>query len=93
MSREVIRTHVVIPKELVDSVDELVGKRSRSRFFAEAVEEKLSRVRLAKAARKLVGSLTEAAIPGWESSASAAAWVHASRGSDDEKRAGDWGTT
>lgn len=90
MSKETMRTHVIIPKELVNSVDELVGKRSRSRFFTEAVEEKLGRARLAKAARKLVGSLSGVDIPGWESSKSAAEWVRASRRRDDEKLAREW---
>ncbi len=87
MSKEAMRTHVIIPKELVDSIDELVGTRNRSRFFTEAVEEKLSRVRLVNAARKLKGSLAEADIPGWERSESAAEWVRSSRRRDDEKLA------
>ncbi|MBI4318183.1 MAG: hypothetical protein HY675_06810 [Chloroflexi bacterium] len=90
MSKEAVRTHVLIPKELIDSIDELVGTRNRSRFFAEAVEEKLSRARLVKAARKLKGSLAGADIPGWESSESAAEWVRTSRRRDDEKLAKTW---
>lgn len=85
MSKETMRTHVIIPKELVESVDELVGKRSRSRFFSEAVEEKLARAKLARAAKKVVGSLANVDIPGWETSESAAEWVRASRKADDEK--------
>jgi metal-responsive CopG/Arc/MetJ family transcriptional regulator len=85
-----MRTHVVIPKQLVDSIDELVGTRNRSRFFTEAVEEKLSRVRLVRAARKLRGWLAGMDIPGWESSESAAKWVRSSRQQDDETLAQTW---
>lgn len=87
---ETTRTHVIIPSELVQSVDELVGKRSRSRFFSEAVEEKLARAKLANAARKVVGSLADVDIPGWETSDAAAAWVHDSRRADDERLRQKW---
>lgn len=80
MAVETIRTHIVIPKELMESVDELVGRRYRSKFFTEAVEEKLAR-----AASKVVGSLADISIPGWESSKSAAEWVRASRRGDEAR--------
>jgi Arc/MetJ-type ribon-helix-helix transcriptional regulator len=85
MPRETMRTHVVIPKELVDSIDDLVGRRSRSKFLTEAAEEKLARVRLARAAAKVVGSLADRPTPGWESSGAAARWVSDSRRADDER--------
>ncbi len=90
MPREAVRTHIVIPKELVDSVDELVGRRSRSRFFTEAVEEKLSRVKLSRAAKKVVGSLANVDIPGWETSEAASDWVRASRKADDQRLRRHW---
>lgn len=80
-----VRTHVVIRRELVKSVDELVGRRSRSKFFAEAVEEKLARIRLTKLARKAVGSLANVETPGWETSESAAEWVSSSRTADENR--------
>ena len=82
MSNEVVRTHIVIPKELVESVDEIVGRRGRSRFFTEAVEEKLARLKLIHAANKAVGSLANVDIPGWETSESAAEWIRSSRRAD-----------
>jgi Arc/MetJ-type ribon-helix-helix transcriptional regulator len=85
MSKATMRTHVVIPKELVDSIDELVGRRSRSKFLTEAAEEKLRRLRLARAAAKVVGSLAGRSTPGWESSEAAAKWVSDSRRADDER--------
>jgi hypothetical protein len=88
MPRESIRTHIVVPRELVESVDELVGPRARSKFFVEAVEEKLARARLARIARRTVGSLADADIPGWETSESTAEWVRDSRRAG-EPRPGD----
>lgn len=81
-----MRAHVVVPEELVKEVDGLVGARRRSRFFADAVREKVARVKLANAAQKAAGSLRDVEIPGWETSEAAAAWVHASRHQADDQR-------
>jgi len=80
-----MRAHVVMPPGLVEAVDRLVGKRRRSRFFAEAVEEKLARARRIEAAREAAGTLAELDIPGWETPESAAAWVHDLRRSSDAR--------
>lgn len=85
MSEGMTRTHVVIPKELVESVDSVVGRRGRSKFFADAVAEKLARLRLARAARKAAGSLAAVDVPGWETGESAAEWVRASRRADEAR--------
>jgi metal-responsive CopG/Arc/MetJ family transcriptional regulator len=87
MTRETMRTHVVVPKDLVASVDELVGKRARSKFFADAAAEKLARTRLSRLARSVAGSLADVDIRGWESSEAAQEWVRASRRADDRRRA------
>ena len=50
-----MRTHLVLPDDLVKGVDELVGKRKRSRFIAEAARERLRRERLLKAIRDGAG--------------------------------------
>ena len=84
MTSEVVRTHVVIPKEVVESIDRTVGRRARSRFLAEAAEEKLARLRRQRAFDRVAGSLRDVAIPGWETSESAAEWVSASRRADDQ---------
>jgi Arc/MetJ-type ribon-helix-helix transcriptional regulator len=39
------RTHVVIPEQLVQEIDTLVGSRQRSSFLTEAAKEKLTRLR------------------------------------------------
>jgi metal-responsive CopG/Arc/MetJ family transcriptional regulator len=52
-----VRTHVLIPEEILQEVDALVGPRRRSEFFAEAATEKLARDRLSHLFRRATGSL------------------------------------
>ncbi len=86
MSKEYVRTQVTLPRQIVEAVDALVGKRGRSKFFAEAAGEKLARVRLLEAARRAAGSLADVDTPGWETSEAAADWVRASRRAGEERR-------
>ncbi len=86
MTKEAVRTHVVLPRDLVEELDELVGPRHRSDFIAEAAREKLRQLKLIKAAEKVKGSLAHVDIPGWESPEAAAEWVRASRRAADEAR-------
>ena len=74
-----MRAHIVVPEDLVKSVDELVGARRRSEFFAAAAAEKLTRARLAEAARAAAGSLADADIPEWETPERTRGWVRSSR--------------
>jgi len=50
------KTHLVLPKELLKSVDSLVGARKRSLFIAEAAKEKLERERFPTALDTTFGS-------------------------------------
>lgn len=79
-----MRTHIVVPDELIHSLDKLVGPRSRSRFFVEAAEERLAKMRRTKAAKKLAGSLAHVSITGWETSKETVKWVHNSRKADEK---------
>ncbi|HET7036731.1 MAG TPA: ribbon-helix-helix domain-containing protein [Thermomicrobiaceae bacterium] len=79
---ETVRTHVVLPKELVEEVDRLVGPRHRSEFLAEAIAEKLRHERLMHVARRVAGSLADVAIPGWETPESTVEWVRRRRALD-----------
>ena len=85
MPSNTIRTHIVIPRQLVEEVDQAIGRRSRSKFFAEAVAEKLARMRRSQLAREAGGSLAHVDIPGWETSEAAVKWVRASRKADDDR--------
>jgi hypothetical protein len=80
-----VRTHVVMPKETVRDIDDLVGRRARSKFLAEAAEEKLRRLRQQAALRKVAGSLKDLDVPGWETPDAASEWVVQSRAEDDRR--------
>ena len=67
--------NIALSPDLIEQTDSIVGKERRDQFVAEAVEEKLRSLRLA-AFEEVAGSLAGVDIPGWESSAAAAEWVH-----------------
>jgi metal-responsive CopG/Arc/MetJ family transcriptional regulator len=77
--KELVRTHVLLPRPLVEAVDTLVGQRRRSRFVEDAVEEKLARERQLQALRALkasAGVLADADYPEWATPEKTSAWVH-----------------
>ena len=76
VSTERRRAHVVLPNDLVCEIDHRVGQRRRSEFIQEAIEEKLKRLGRVEAFDRVVGSLKDVDIPGWETPESSAQWVH-----------------
>ncbi len=76
MSLSETRTHIVLPTELLERVDRLVGARKRSRFFAAAVAKEAARMELLAVAADAAGSIADIQIPGWETCESIAQWVH-----------------
>jgi hypothetical protein len=63
--KDTVRTHVLLARPLVDAIDRLVGERRRGRFVADAVEEKLARVRQRESPRRATGALDPADYPYW----------------------------
>ncbi len=51
------RTNLTLPVELMREVDQLAGPRGRSRYVAEAVEQRVKRDRLGEAIRESFGAL------------------------------------
>jgi hypothetical protein len=89
---EAIRTHVILPRQLVREIDEVVGRRGRSKFLAEAVAGHLARLKRARLAEEFGGSLADVCVPGWENRESTEAWVRGLRASDrDEDEGGTAG--
>ncbi|MDP2935505.1 MAG: hypothetical protein Q8O86_03330 [Dehalococcoidia bacterium] len=80
-----MRAHVILPDDLVEGVDEFVGKRKRSRFVEDAVREKLKRERLGQALKSTAGMLGEADYPEWSTSEKVLEWVRKSREADEER--------
>lgn len=79
-----VRTHVVLPAELIERVDRRVGPRKRSQFIAEAVEAKLDREQRLEAFHRIAGSLKDVDTPGWNTPEETDAWVRALRTGDEE---------
>ena len=85
MGKEDMRTHVVMPRELVDAVDALVGQRRRSQFVTEAVQQRVAQLRREKALRETAGILKPEDHPEWATPELVSAWVRASRAQDEER--------
>ena len=80
-----MRTHVILPEDLVKSVDALAGKGKRSRFIEEAVREKLRIDTLRAALEATAGILSAEDHPEWGTSEQVAAWVRESRRQSDQR--------
>ncbi len=77
------RTHIVIPEQLVNQIDTIVGKRGRSVFFVQAAEKELMRLRQLKALENAAGAWKDKDHP--ELKQGAAKYVEKMR-REDEKR-------
>ncbi len=76
------RTNVTLPEELIVEVDALAGPRGRSRYVAEAVEQRVRRDRLGKAIRETAGAM--AGKPGSMRPEEVVAWVDRLRSEETE---------
>lgn len=83
MPKDEFRTHIVLPREIVDEVDRLVGHRRRSQFMTEAVREKLRREKLTAALAATAGVLKDVDIPHWSTPEKTSAWIRDLRREDD----------
>jgi predicted transcriptional regulator len=73
------RTHVVMSDEVLKAVDDVAGKRGRSRFLEEAAREKLDRLELAEALEDTAGIARGRSYGHWRDRPAATAWVRKSR--------------
>lgn len=71
-----MRTHIMMPEEIIKQLNSFVGVRGRSKFIVDAVIERINRMRLKKAVAKVAGSLKDRDIPGWETGKKTSFWVH-----------------
>ena len=77
------RTNVTLPPELLAEVDRLAGPRGRSRYVAEAVEQRVKRDRLGKAIRETAGIMV--GKPGWMSPDEVVRWVDKLRSEETDQ--------
>ena len=82
MSAERVRTHIVLPRELLTEIDAAAGNRQRSEYIIEALQEKLSHDRLGAALEQTAGILDLADYPEWETPEKVSEWVHRLRRQD-----------
>ena len=81
-----MRTHIVLPDEVVEAVDELVGKRRRSAFITEAVRERVRREGLLRVLKESAGILKAEDHPEWATSRKVAAWVRKIRRQSERRQ-------
>jgi metal-responsive CopG/Arc/MetJ family transcriptional regulator len=84
MMHETVRTQIVFPRDVVEAVDRVAGKRGRSEFVISAVREKLTRQSQLEALDKSVGILADSDHPEWETPEKVSRWVRSLRKESDE---------
>ena len=80
-----MRTHVILPEDLVKSVDALAGKGKRSQYIEEAIREKLRIDTLRAALEATAGAFSAKDHPHWDTPEKVAEWVRESRRQDDKR--------
>lgn len=80
-----VRTHVILPRAILDTIDLLVGQRGRSRFLAAAAERELAHRELLVLAERAAGSGRHLDRPWGTTSASAATWLQQIRDEDTDR--------
>lgn len=78
------RAHIVLPDDLLAELAQAVGPNRQSEFIADAVREKLQRLRQLRAVRELAATTSDD-MPGWTSAEEVSAWLRDSRQSDIER--------
>lgn len=72
-----VRTNLLLPAQLVSEVDHFAGPRGRSRYVAEAIEQRLHRDRWWEAAQATAGAWKD--HPLFPTDESVVEWVRAQR--------------
>ena len=54
-----IKAHLVLPRDILEEVDQIAGKRKRSLFIAEATREKLQKERFLKTLDETQGAWSD----------------------------------
>jgi hypothetical protein len=81
-----VKAHLVLPKEILEEVDQIAGKRGRSLFIAEAALEKLERERFLKILEETRGAWDDKRHPDLRSSRDMEAYLGKQRDSLQKRR-------
>lgn len=80
---DIVRTHVLLPRELLTRIDERVGPRRRSEFVAETLRKEMDRTHLLDLAEAAAAESRRlgrgGGPPEWETPEGTLAWVRAQR--------------
>ena len=77
------RTHVVVPKELMEEIDRLCGKRKRSWFITQAVRKEIQRLNFLKAVKETAGAWKDEDHPEFKKGVDN--WVRSLREEDESR--------
>jgi len=79
----VARTHVVMSDEVLEAIDEVAGKRGRSRFLEAAAKASLERVELERAIHDSFGIARGRGYEHWRDRKATEEWVRSVRRTDE----------
>ena len=82
------RAHVVLPEDLIEKIDQVAGRRRRSRFVESAIREKLARETLTRALEDSSGAVEAAGYAEWATPELTSQWVAERRRADEQRQAG-----
>ena len=74
-----IATNLSLPKDLVDELDKVAGRRGRSAYVERVLEREMRRERARRAWMAAAGSLKDADYPHWATPELVQQWVRAQR--------------
>ena len=74
-----MRTHVILPEDLVEAIDKEAGKGKRSQFIEEAIREKLRIDALRAALEATAGAFSASEPSPWDNPKTVASRLHYSR--------------
>ena len=86
-----IATNLSLPKDLVDELDAIAGKRNRSAYVEEVLRERLRRERAKRAWLAAAGTLKAADYPHWATSELVQKWVRDRRAEETDPGPEDGG--
>ena len=79
------KVHLTFPPKIIVEIDNLVGKRGRSKFVSEAAKEKISREKFLKALKECAGAWKSENHPNLPSSKDVVKFVEKIRKESEER--------
>jgi len=79
------RTNIILPDELLKEVDRVAGKRKRSNFIAQVLQEKLAEMRFEKALVGAIGAWSDENHPELTTQEGINRWLERARKATDER--------